>query len=95
MQEEWKIKRKDKNMVNKHTGRRLNHHTGKEILPKYEYQMPKHKKVNKKYKCRICGKRLPGKTMVECEPDKHGRLFYCFKCYTGKSMKGNGEINDL
>jgi len=71
-------------MINKHTGRRCGFHTGKETLSKYRFHDPAHKKSNKKYRCRICGKRMPGTFMVEETPDKHGRVFYCVNCCSKK-----------
>lgn len=69
-------------MVNEHIGRRPGYHTGKESVPKTKTKNSASKRQNsKKFKCRNCGKRLSGSTMVECGPDRHGRVFYCHKCY--------------
>lgn len=72
-------------MINQHNGKRIGHHTGKETLPKYNFIInKKHSKSHKKYKCRICGNKYLGTTMVEDIPDKHGRVFYCVKCFSKK-----------
>lgn len=72
-------------MINNHIGRRNDFHTGKETLPKYKYNAPlTHKKASKKYRCRICGNKYVGNTMIEGISDKHGRVFYCKKCYKSK-----------
>lgn len=69
-------------MINNHTGRRIGFHTGKEEMPKYKYNTSSiRKKASKKFRCRICGNKYVGNTMIEDVSDKHGRVFYCKKCY--------------
>lgn len=70
-------------MINQHNGRRLNEKSGKEYLPKQKDNINHSKKANKKYRCNDCNKKLPIYALVEQPPNKHGRVFICYKCLKG------------